>query len=255
MSNAPVVVLTGLAAITARGDVTLHGDTQLASPSDQFSIDGFALENYPVSPKTYLDRASALALAGGALALRDAGIEWPVTNDRFGITLGTHDGCIDTMHKFMEVVAEKGTRLANPLLFSHSYFNSPISLCAIEFGLKGYHSTFSAHENSGLEAVRAAHDAITLGHADAMLCGGVEALTATRQACEGNVPLGEASTFFVLESQEHAAQRGLENPSIFLLREPAEPMEAIRAQFGHCGGAASALALVQSFLVSSSPKL
>ena len=160
-------------------------------------IEEFKIENYPLSPKTYLDRASALALAGSALAMRDAKIEWPVENaEDFGLTLGTHLGCLDTMKGFWEDASYKGVRLAKPLLFSHSYVNSPISLCAIEFGLQGYHATFCAARNSGLEAMRAAFDAIRLGHAETMLCGGVEALTPARELCEPSENLGEGRRFF-----------------------------------------------------------
>ena len=205
-------------------------------------IENFKIEDYPLAPKTYLDRASALALAGGALALRDAGVSWPVENaDSFGLTLGTHLGCLETMKGFWEDAVAKGVRLAKPLLFSHSYVNSPISLCAIEFGLKGYHATFCAGHNSGLEAVRAAFDAIRLGHAQAILCGGVEALTPARQVCEPG-DLGEASVFFVLESEEHAGERARSEIYDELLYETTHNQSIIE-RFGDCGGATGTLAL------------
>ena len=265
------VVLSGMGAITARGDATLHGASTLSAHGEAgFSMGNFALENYLASPKTYLDRCSALALAASALALRDAQIAWPLSDENFGITLGTHLGCIETMQKFWDAAAEKGARLANPLLFSHSYFNSPISLCAIEFGLKGYHATFCARENSGLEAVRAAVDAIRLGHVDAMLCGGVEALSPTRLLCESEDSsndkspneknrnekvLGEASVFFVLENAERAASRGAAstravNESSFENLPPQ--VKTARLRFGDCGGATSTLALALSFFTPGS---
>lgn len=222
------VVLTGIGAVTPQ--------------SGTRRIENFKLEDYPLSPKTYLDRASALALAGGALALRDAEIEWPVENaDDFGLTLGTHLGCLDTMKGFWEDAVAKGVRLAKPLLFSHSYVNSPISICAIEFGLKGYHATFCAGRNSGLEAVRAAFDAIRLGHAQAMLCGGVEAITHAREICEPG-DLGEASVFFVLENQERAANRGRLEITDELLNEATQD-QSVTERFGDCGGATGTLAL------------
>jgi 3-oxoacyl-[acyl-carrier-protein] synthase II len=150
------------------------------------------------------------------------------------------------MKGFWQNVAEKGVRLATPLLFSHSYVNSPISLCAIEYGLKGYHTTVCAGKNSGLEAVHAAYGAIRLGHAQAMLCGGVEALTPTRQLCEEG-DLGEASVFLVLESREHAGASGVENvrelnEEIF---EAAARDTSVAQRFGDCGGATNLLALVE----------
>ena len=243
------VVLTGMGAITSRGDWTLQGGSTPNADlsSGDFSIENFALEDYLPSPKTYLDRCSALALAGCALALRDAKIETPASDANFGITLGTHFGCVETMKMFWDKAMEKGARLANPLLFSHSYFNSPISLCAIEFGLKGTHGTFCAHENSGLESVRAAFDAIRLGHADAMVCGGVDALSPTRELFAPGENAGEAAVFFVLENEDFACAR--DNRSTSSVNESwfknEWPREAIEQQFGNCAGAGSTLALAR----------
>jgi 3-oxoacyl-[acyl-carrier-protein] synthase II len=247
------VVLSGCGAITSRGDFVLHDDggTARFTPTSSFQIEDFALEKYLDSQKTYLDRCSALALAGCALALRDAGVAWPVNEERFGITLGTHLGCVETMKKFWDVAVEKGARLANPLLFSHSYFNTPISLCAIEFGLKGYHSTFCAEKYSGLEAVRAAYDAIRLSHADVMLCGGVEAVTPTREAVTSNEQIGEASVFFVVEEKGHALERGARFREIEGGFFELSPESTFTELFGNCGGAQSILALAMKFAVAA----
>jgi len=242
------VVLTGVGALTARGDCTRRAVRSIAGAG--FVLPEFQLSDYLDSKKTYLDRCSALALAGCALALRDAGVLWPVAEEAFGIALGTHLGCLETMKGFWDKAGERGVRLAPPLLFSHSYINSPISLCAIEFGLKGYHTTLCAGRDSGLEAVRAAFDAIRLGHAGAMLCGGVEAATPTRQLCEPTGNMGEASVFFVLETPAHAAARGVEY-SVPLedetLNAALQHREAVRATWGDCGGAEGALCLLQQW--------
>jgi 3-oxoacyl-[acyl-carrier-protein] synthase II len=225
--------------------VVITGVGVLAPQEGARRLEEFKIEDYITSQKTYLDRCSALALAGCALALRDAKVEWPVEGgEEFGLTLGTHLGCIETMKGFWKNAVEKGTRLANPLLFSHSYVNSPISLCAIEFGLKGYHATFCAGKNSGLEAVRAAFDAIRLGHAQAVLCGGVEALTATREQCESG-DLGEGAAFFVLESAERAHARGVAGREMSDELWEAARASDVSARFGDCGGASGALALAQ----------
>jgi len=124
------IVLTGYSAITARGDFTSRGKSTFAgafadssrslSGAEANTIADFDIKNYPVSKKTYLDRCSALALAAAALALQDAEISYPPQDAaRFGITLGTHYGCIDTMKSFSDNITEKGARHANALLFSH----------------------------------------------------------------------------------------------------------------------------------------
>lgn len=250
MSELASVVLTGFGAITARGDWTsrnwLDFQANSSTESADFALRNFALEKYLESQKTYLDRASALALAGCALALRDANVKWPVEDEEFGITLGTHLGCVETMRGFWDKAMERGVRVANPLLFSHSYFNSPISLCAIEYGLKGYHTTVCAGEESGREAVRAAFDAIRLGHAQAMICGAVEAISPTRSAGEPQHANGEAAVFLVLENSKRAAQREagvLLEVTAGLLESETTP-ETVNEQFGRCGGAQSTLDLL-----------
>ncbi len=156
----------------------------------------FDLKNYLATPKTYLDRASALALAGCALALQNAGLVGPFDAD-FGIALGTRFGALETMRGFEAALAEKGAKGVSPLLFSHSYFNSPISVCAIEWGLKGWHGTFCG-ENATRDAALAARDALLMGHATRMICGGVEALSPAREMAGEQNPR-EWSRFWVLE--------------------------------------------------------
>ncbi|MBV9865280.1 MAG: hypothetical protein JO316_08025 [Abitibacteriaceae bacterium] len=266
MNELHSVVITGLGAVTARGDMTSHPSPIPAAPDNvapdasSLGITGFKIENYLTSQKTYLDRCTALALAGSALALRAAGVEWPVPEHgwdahAFGIVLGTHLGCIETMKGFWDKAMERGVRHANPLLFSHSYFNTPISLCAIEFGLQGYHTTCCAGHESGLEAVHTAYNAIRLGHAQAVLAGGVEAITPTRTLCETPAAdaagSGEAAAFFLLEEQEHATQRGANiiAPVDEALFEAAiTHRSAVRSSYGDCGGAESALCLALHLL-------
>ena len=246
------IVVTGYSAITAWGDFSSRGESTFAaapmdidrslSGAEANAIADFDIKDYPVSPKTYLDRCSALALAAAALALQDAEISHPPENPaRFGITLGTHYGCIDTMKTFWDNLAEKGARHANALLFSHSYFNSPISLCAIEFGLQGYHNTVCAGSNSGLEAIRLAHDAIAAGHADAMLCGGVDALTETRTMMNPTETASEAAVFLMLEKSTFAKARGAK---VLLEIDESFWENTSESTFGDCGAASSALQLL-----------
>lgn len=257
------VVLTGFGAITASGPLTSTGAapslTGQTAPAT-LTIENFKLEHYLASQKTYLDRCSALALGSSALALRDAGLEWPVAAHHyaasaFGLVIGTHLGCIETMKVFWDKTLERGISHANPLLFSHSYFNTPASLCAIEFGLQGYHTTCCAGHESGIAAVRVAYDAIRRGHVRAMLAGGVEALTPTRALCEP-VPtdapgLGEAGVCFILEEAGQAAQRGASTMIPLddaFFEAAATQRAAVRVRYGDCGGAESALCLALSLL-------
>ena len=210
------------------------------------TITAFDLKRYPVSPKTYLDRCSALALAGCGLALHSSGLALPREDmGRCGITLGTQYGCLGTMKSFWDKIEEKGVSQASPLLFSHSYFNSPISLCAIEWGLKGYHSTVCGAD-AGLDAIRTAWEAITLGHADIMICGGVDAATPDRAALSGEEDGGEASAFLVLQARETAPDGAPVVDSESFDKIADLQLLAARDAWGNCGAAVGALAFMQN---------
>ncbi|HEX8551560.1 MAG TPA: beta-ketoacyl synthase N-terminal-like domain-containing protein [Abditibacteriaceae bacterium] len=241
------VELRGIGVVSARGDFGLRTPLRPNStvPGAR-AIAEFDLKNYAVSPKTYLDRCSALALAGCSLALGDAQMPVPLENtERFGIVLGTHLGCVATMKGFWDKVEEKGVRGANSILFSHSYINSPISLCAIEWNLRGYHSTVCSENRSGLDAVRTAWEAIALGHADTMLCGGVEALTPEGAQLQENETASEASVFFVLQAQDETLRGQLLTPAFFDAVNDSHLRETA-SRWGDCGGATGALALLET---------
>jgi 3-oxoacyl-(acyl-carrier-protein) synthase len=164
----------------------------------QFSIPDFDLKNYPVAPKTYLDRASALALAACGLALKNANLSGPL-GDEFGLCIGTQFGAVQTMAAFESKLFEAGAKTVSPLLFSHSGFNAPAAIISIEWGLRGHHAPFCG-ARSGLDAVEAARDALLLGQAERMLCGAVEANSPARR-WSGEADEGEGAVFLVLERE------------------------------------------------------
>lgn len=184
--NSDLLRITGIGVVSALGvgreQVTAALlDGVCAYPGE----DGAAhapddLENCFSSPKTYLDRSSALCLAASFLALQDAPAmnadpeQAPVFAP--GLACGTAYGCPDTMLRFWQTVVEKGPRLANPLFFSHSYPNTPASLEAIEHSLPGVHLTFCQGSASGALAIGAAADALRLGRSTRMLAGGFDPL-------------------------------------------------------------------------------
>lgn len=234
------ICVAGIGAITPIGDYTRRDGWTSRDFSSH--LNDFALTNYLSTPKTYLDRASALSLAACALALHDAEID-DVDGANIGIMLGTRSGCLQTMRAFWDALAEKGARLAPPLLFSHSMLNAPTSLCAIEWGLLGPHQTLCAGERSGLEASHAAFDALRLGRATTMLCGGVEALSPAHELLEGDILRTEAACAFVLQ---RGANTDLPPVSEAWFAQASENLDAARARFGHCGGAVGALALLMA---------
>lgn len=177
-------------------NISIRSIGAVLPPDGQLSLPDFDLKDYPVAPKTYLDRASALALAACGLALRNAGLSAPLGDD-FGLCIGTQFGAVQTMGAFESKLAETGAKTVSPLLFSHSGFNAPAAIISIEWGVRGHHAPFCG-ARSGLDAVEAGRDALLLGQAQRMLCGAVEARSPAREL-SGEGEMGEGALFLVLE--------------------------------------------------------
>ncbi len=165
----------------------------------------FDLKNYAPSVKSYVDRASALALAGCRLALRGAGIlDEGARRGEVGLNYGTGWGCLETMRLFFAKVKKGNPRFAPALPFSHSYTNSPSSVVAIEFALRGHSVTYSCGKLSSARAVTDALDFLSR-EKGTVVAGGSEALSgvltghlkASGQLCGGEDPLAESARGFV----------------------------------------------------------
>lgn len=180
-----------------------------------------------------LDRTTLLALAAAKLAIDDARLD--ITDDNrneIGVVLGSTMGSVHSISEFDKEGLREGPRYVNPAHFPNTVINSPASQVAIRFGLKGLNSTISTGFSASLDAIGYAMDMLRLGRAETLLVGGVEelciqtflgfykvGLLTTSQ--NGSQPLfapfdprrsgtllGEGAAFFVIESLEHAQQRG-----------------------------------------------
>lgn len=174
----------------------------------------FFVEDYLESEKTYLDRCSALLLGACALAFEDAGLDWSaLDHPRVALSVGTAYGCLDSMHNVTARVQAKGLRFASPMIFTHSFANSPASLAAIEFGIQGPAATFCTGDTSSGAALQYALDLVARGRVDVALAGGVDALSDALVAAfvadppRGLVP-GEGACIVALEGEQEARARG-----------------------------------------------
>lgn len=241
-------------------------ETRLAGEVHDFNV-----VDYLVAEKTYLDRCSEFALAATKLCLDHAGLtELPYEPERRGLVIGTQYGCLDTMAKYTDRVKKRGTRFATPVMFSHAFVNTPASLVAIDFGLKGYHVPLVSGAASGTQALLTAMVGLQCGHAEAVIAGGVEALCPTLfeavagrmwagddpdeydpLAGDGRVP-GEGAAFLLLEPLAFAVARGATVHGLLSVGDQAEltvttgPSDRAGScpagLYGDCFGASGALA-------------
>lgn len=181
-----------------------------------------------------LDRSTKLALAASKLALDDAGIMAPLSEedtDAFGVSLGSTLGSVWSISEFDKEGLRDGPRSVNPALFPNTVINSPASQISIRFNIQGFNSTISTGFSAGLDAIYYAMNMIGLYGYKAVLAGAVEELceqtykgfykighlAGSREGkAEINCPFdrrrngivfGEGSAIFMLEELEHAKKR------------------------------------------------
>ena len=206
------------------------------APAFGFEVVDFELSKFVPSIKSYIDRCSALALGAARLTLDRAGLAPDKPRPaEIGLVYATTFGCLDSMELFWQKVKGGNPKFAPPLPFTHAYANSPSSILAIEFKLRGHAITFSGDVSSGLLAVAQAASAIRGGAASAVLAGASEALSAARWrhhwsegelsldgkwvplapagSANGIVP-GEGAAFVLLETLEGAAARNADVESV-----------------------------------------
>jgi 3-oxoacyl-[acyl-carrier-protein] synthase II len=190
-----------------------------------------------LSPKGLrnLDRSAKLALAASGLALDDAGITHPFSQedaDKFGVVLGTTMGSVWSISEFDKDGLVNGPRSVNPALFPNTVVNASASQISIKFNIQGFNTTVGTGFCSGLDAIFYASNMIRNHGYKAVLAGGVEELceqtykgfykighlAGSRQGkVELNCPfdkrrngivLGEGSGIVIVEELDHALERG-----------------------------------------------
>lgn len=190
-------------------------------------LDAATMAPPPFSRKR-LSRADIMAIAATVEALTDAGLfPFPASSgDETGLILGVGSGGkLEAEAVFREYIQSEGSR---------AHFSRLSSLCPATsadritagLGLAGPKTTFMTACSSGATAIGFARDLIASGAASIMLAGGVEPLSRTTYAtfnvlkavdpdyCKPfdrnrqGLSLGEASAMMVLESLDHALNRG-----------------------------------------------
>jgi len=155
-------------------------------------VPDFDLARHLASMKTYVDRASAFALAATMMALNDAAWLTEANSsgshftgdaaDGAGLCLGSAWGCQASIQLYTGKLTSGDPKFAPPLVFTHGYANAPNSLVAIEFGLRGHNACFAGGWTAGASALESALDLIRRSGGSSanhrrLLAGGTDALS------------------------------------------------------------------------------
>jgi hypothetical protein len=176
---APEVLLTGFASVSTSGPV--RGLPALADPAEPQLIARWATASPrraylvpPFRPTDFLpglrtrrmDRLSAWALLGSALALQDAGIDAEALDrSRTAVVCGTAYGCLDLTEEFLAAISTNASQ-APPIVFPETLSNLPGSHIARHFGITGPNLTTSAGHVSAEAALLQAVSLLQAGDAD-----------------------------------------------------------------------------------------
>lgn len=182
-----------------------------------------------------MDRFSQLALAAADQAIADAGLtlDGRGANVHVGVVIGTGIGGIKTLLDNMEIMRERGPRRVSALMVPMLMPNAAAGEIAIKYGLRGPAMSLSSACATGTNAIGEAAEHIRRGAVEVMICGGSESVMhpltiaglsnmgalsqrndEPERACrpfdaerDGFV-IGEGAGVLVLESLEHAQNRG-----------------------------------------------
>lgn len=202
----------------------------------------FAAEVKDFDPLTVLDRKEArrtdrviqYALAAAFEALKTSELQITADNaDRVGVLIGSGIGGIETLGDNFNTLATRGPGRISPFLVPMMIADMPAGMVSIRTGAKGpNYAPVSACATSG-HAIGEAAAIIRRGDADVMIAGGTEApivpiaiagfnsarALSTRNddpehasrpfdATRDGFVMGEGGAVLILESLEHAIERG-----------------------------------------------
>ncbi len=245
------VVITGLGAVTPLGndvrstwEALIAGESG-AAPITQFDTSGFpvtfACEVKDFNPADWIDfkqarrmdRFAQLIVAAARQAEQDAGIDVAKEADRIGAAIATGIGGLKAFQDCYDTLKERGPDRVNPFAIPAIIPNMGAGWVSMELGTKGPLASECTACAASNMAIGDGTDAIRLGRADVMFCGGTEAAInkvgiagfgamralsrrnddpkrASRpfDAGRDGFVMGEAGAVLVLEELEHAKARG-----------------------------------------------
>ena len=223
---------SGRSGVVNMADWAVYADlhTRLGAPVSEFA----APAHFNRKVKRTMGRVALMAVASAERAVEAAGLTGhaALSDGRTGVAFGSSTGSTDAIREFAGMLLNNtidGINSTSYLrMMSHT---TPVNI-AIYFGAKGRVITTSSACTSGSQGIGYAYEAIRFGRQELMLAGGAEELcpteaavfdtlfaTSTRNDSPASTPrpfdrdrdglvVGEGACTFVLESLEHAEQRG-----------------------------------------------
>jgi 3-oxoacyl-[acyl-carrier-protein] synthase II len=216
-----------------------------AAPITQFDPSGyfvtFACEAKDFEPTNWIDyktsrrmdRFAQMVVAAARMAEGDAGLDIAADSDRIGAAVATGIGGLQSFQDCHTQLRERGPDRVNPFSIPAIIPNLGAGWLSIELGTRGPLSAPCTACAASNMAIGEGMDAIRLGRADVMLCGGTEApvtevgiagFGAMRALSRRNddpakasrpfdserdgFVMGEAGAVLVLEELERAKARG-----------------------------------------------
>ncbi|HSP71595.1 MAG TPA: beta-ketoacyl-ACP synthase II [Gaiellaceae bacterium] len=244
-------MITGLGAVTPLGrDVESTWSALLAGESGADEITLFDTTGYPVHfaceakdfvPTEWIehkqarrmDRFAQLIVSAARQAEVDSGIDVAREPERVGVGVATGIGGLKSFQDCYDVLRDRGPDRVNPFSIPAIIPNMGAAWVSMELGTKGPLASQCTACAASNMAIGDGMDAIRLGRADVMLCGGTEApitqvgiagfgamralsrrnddpKAASRpfDAHRDGFVMGEAGAILVLEELEHARARG-----------------------------------------------
>ncbi len=245
------VVITGVGMVTPLGNdpestwERLVAGESGAGPITQFDSTGysvrFACELADFDPTVWMDRKQArrmdrfsqMALSAARMAEADSGLSVADAPERVGAAVATGIGGLGAFEDCFQTLLERGPDRTSPFSIVQIIPNMAAAWVSMELGTQGPLATETTACAASNMALGDGLDAIRLGRADAMFCGGTEApvtrvgiagFSAMRALSQRNddpkrgsrpfdsdrdgFVMGEAGAMLVLEELEHAKARG-----------------------------------------------
>jgi 3-oxoacyl-[acyl-carrier-protein] synthase II len=245
------VVVTGVGMVTPLGnDAESTWERLVAGESGAGPITRFDSSDYSVrfacelkdfDPTVWIerkqarrmDRFSQMALSAARMAEADSGIEIAKEPDRVGAAVATGIGGLYAFEDCFQILLERGPDRTSPFSIIQIIPNMAAAWVSMELGAQGPLAAECTACAASNMAIGDGLDAIRLGRAEVMLCGGTEApvtrvgvagFSAMRALSQRNhdpkhgsrpfdanrdgFVMGEAGAMLVLEELEHARSRG-----------------------------------------------